>query len=696
MSEPTAVQRDRYFQLVDEVSHHDRLYYVDAAPEISDRDYDLLFAELRQLEESFPSLTVPFSPTQRVGGRPREGAVTVRRQQRMLSLDNTYDRDELAEFDRRVREGLDLGQEAVPYAVEPKIDGVSLELTYRDGLLSLATTRGDGTTGEDVTENVKTMPSVPLRLPVGGERLVVRGEACIYPSDLDRVNEERVAEGANPFANPRNAAAGSLRLLDPRITAGRRLRFFAWELLGGEVHHSSHSASYEWLAALGLPTHRALRCCSGLEEVLAAIKELEFERALFPYETDGVVIKVDPYESQRQLGRTARAPRWAVAYKFPAEQARTLVISVEFNVGRTGAVTPVAQLEPVSLAGTTVSRASLHNFDQVRRLDLRPGDLAVVEKAGEIIPQVVLVVPAEGDRPPSATLEPSHCPSCGAELMRDDGEVALRCPARTSCPAQLAAALRHFASRAAMDIDHVGPKLIEQLIARGLVRDVADLFDLTVDELAGLERMERKSATNVVKAIERARQDRSLVRLFVGLGIDHVGAVAAELIAGHVGSLSKLLAYDLPTLEAELLELHGVGDTIAASVAAYVAAPDNRKILERLDTMDVGQPPAQVASTDRSSSLVGLAFCVTGKLTQPREHIHELIRGAGGKVHSSVKKDTNYLVAGEKVGATKLAKAAARGAVVIDEVQLRKLLSGPARSSEPENLPLFTEAQAGD
>lgn len=688
MATPTAVERERYQELVDEVSRHGQLYYVFDSPEISDLEYDKLYSELVELEEKYPELVVDHSPTKRVGGEPREGFVQVRHEPRMMSLDNSYDREEVTEFDRRVREGL--GREAsepVAYAVEPKIDGVSIELVYDEGLLVQASTRGDGEVGEEVTSNVRTMNSVPLKLP---EPLTikVRGEVYIDEDDLKRVNEQRERDGERLFANPRNAAAGSLRLLDPRITAKRPLKMFAWELVNGESRFATHSEAYGWLAEIGIPTHRRLTCCESLDEVFAAIDQIEKERPTLPYDIDGAVIKVDSFAEHEKLGARSKAPRWAVAYKFAAEQARTVMHDVELSVGRTGTVTPVALLAPVHLAGTTVGRASLHNFDQVARLDLRLGDTVVVEKAGEIIPQVVEVIHDEAHAGRTPLVAPARCPVCDTELLRLEGEVALKCPNRAECQAQLSGAIKHFCSRGAMDIDHVGPKLIEQMLSNGLVSNLAGLFELTADDLVPLERVERKSAENVVEAIQTARKERTLARLIVGLGIELVGSVAAKPIAEHFGSLQAMLDRDPDSIAGELEEIHGVGPKMAQSVAAFLAVEANREMLGKLvelglDDLPATEAAAMAAAGEMSSELEGKSFCVTGKLSRPREELHKDIKAAGGEVHSSVKKGTTYLVAGEKVGASKLAKAEKYGAEVIDEAALTEMLGGGEPSAAP-------------
>lgn len=672
------------------MTKHAHRYYVLDEPVISDRDYDTLYKELEALEERYPEITVEHSPTKRVGGKPREGFVQVRHEPKMMSLNNTYDAQELADFDRRVRDGLGIGADAVlQYAVEPKIDGVSIELVYDAGVLVEASTRGDGEVGEEVTANVKTMHTVPLRLPEPLD-IKVRGEVYIDARDLERINEVRVGAGERPFANPRNAAAGSLRLLDPKITARRPLRLFAWELVRGAERFERHSDSYEWLPQIGIPTHGLLTRCRDLSEVEAAIKKIEAERAQLSYEIDGAVIKVDAYEEQRRLGARSKAPRWAVAFKFAAEQARTTLREVELSVGRTGTVTPVAILDPVHLAGTTVSRASLHNFDQIERLDLRIGDTVVVEKAGEIIPQVLESLKDEEHDGREKLNAPETCPACGSPLVPSSEEVALKCLNRAGCRAQLAGAVRHFCSRGAMDIDYIGPKLIEQLMGAGVLRGIADLFELSVDRLVPLERIERKSAENIVGAIENARKQRTLTRLINGLGIELVGAVAARPIAEYFGTLSGMLEKTPETMVEELKEIHGVGPKMAESVAKYLSLEANRELIAALIEHGLGELPVEESYVTEGQAgeapLAGKSFCVTGKLSRARDAIHGDIKAAGGEVHTSVKKGTNYLVAGAKVGATKLKKAEKLGVIVIDEEQLIAMIGeqgGPVEKSEP-------------
>jgi len=668
---PPAEVAARHAALVLEIREHDRRYYVLDEPVISDREYDRLFAELKQIESRFPVLVTPGSPTQRIGATPADGFRKLRHPRRMYSLDNTYDEEEVRDFLRRVDEGVGGAGKAV-YVVEPKLDGASIELIYRDGALALALTRGDGVEGEDVTSNVRTIRAVPLAIDVAGE-VIVRGEIFIHQLDLEQVNTERESRGEPPFANPRNAAAGSLRLLDPVVTAARPLRIHLYELVAADEQPDSHAECLAWLAARGLPTHGLQRSCAGVEQVLAALTGLERLRAELPFEIDGAVIKVDSRAQREALGFTARFPRWAVAYKFEAERAQTELLGITVQVGRTGALTPVAELAPVRLAGTTVSRASLHNEDEIRAKDVRVGDTVVVEKAGEIIPQVVDVVRADEARRGPPFRMPHRCPVCGAPAVREEGEARRRCSNRLACPGQLKAAIRHFAGRSAMDIEHLGPSLIDQLVEQRLVADPADLFTLDSERVAALERMADKSADNLIRAIDESR-GRALSRLITGLGIPLVGEVAAAQLAKRYGSFSGLAGADPETERVELAAIHGVGEKMADSVAR--ALEDTRFMGVVLKLLELGIDPIAAGEGTTGGVLAGRSFCVTGSLSRPRNQIHELIRAAGGEVHKAVKHGTTYLVAGDKVGKTKLDKARQLGTEVISEGDLERLLDG--------------------
>jgi DNA ligase (NAD+) len=667
-----------YDDLVTLILEHDRRYYVDDAPVISDREYDRLFAELKQIESDYPDLRRPDSPTLRVGGAPKREFREVRREVKMYSLDNTYDEGELGDFFERVRKSL--GETPV-YVVEPKLDGASIEITYREGVLVLASTRGDGAVGEDVTENIRTVRTVPLRIPEPGE-VVVRGEVFIERADLEAVNVERQSRGEPPFANPRNAAAGSLRLLDPVITAKRPLRVFLWELVSAPGLPSTHSAGLGWMARQGLPMHGREVICGSEAEVVEAVLRFEAMRPELPFDIDGAVIKVDDLESRKRLGHTARFPRFAVAFKFETEKAETKLIGITCQVGRTGTLTPVAEIEPVQLAGTTVSRASLHNEDEIRDKDVRVGDRVVIEKAGEIIPQVVSVIPAPPElRGPVFTM-PSVCPVCGASTAREAGSARWRCTNTIACPGQLKASLRHFASRGAMDIEHLGPSLIEQLVDRGLVQDPADLYGLNRKDIAGLERMAEKSAENVVNAVEASRE-RPLDRLITGLGIPLVGEVAARQLAERYGTLSGFIGLSGEAEREALAEIHGIGPKIADAVATVLDDERFRGVVQKLLDRGVDLKQPRVAGDGRGA-LSGRSFCVTGTLSRPRAEIHEMIRAAGGEVHKAVTQKTTFLVAGGKVGQAKIKKALAAGTRVIDEVVLRSMIDTPSPDPDME------------
>jgi DNA ligase (NAD+) len=664
---------ERHAKLCAQIAEHDHRYYVLDAPTISDAAYDAIFRELRDLEAAHPELVTPASPTQRVGGKPREGVSKIEHEHPMYSLDNAYSENELREFDRRVREGLGAPEAPVRYVAEPKLDGASIEIVYRDGMLVSGATRGDGKVGEDVTPNVRTIRALPLRVD-DRRPLTLRGEVVIYRRDLDAINEARRARDEEPFANTRNAAAGSLRLMDSRETAERPLRVFFYDVV--ERHWPSHAETLDAIRALGLPSHGLHRACDDVDAVLAHIAAFDKERKKLPYDTDGVVVKVDRLAEREVLGATSRFPRWAIAFKYQAERATTVVRAITCDLGRTGALTPVADLDPVQLAGTTVSRASLHNVDYVADRDVRIGDTVVIEKAGEIIPQVVNVLVAR--RPPGthAWRAPTHCPTCGAAVVRAEDEAALRCP-NPACPGRKKAGIFHFTRRTAMDVDRLGHALIAQLVDRGLVRDVSDIFALAGrrDELMALERMADKSVDNLLQSIETARTGRALSRLLAGLGIPLVGAVAAGVIAGRYRTLRALLDRPPEALREELGDIHGIGPKIADSVAAFFADPEQRAVAERLLERGVVAEEPEDASGPATGPLAGMSFCVTGTLSKPRGEIHQIIRAHGGTVHERVKQGTTYLVTGEKVGASKRTAAEKFGANVIDEAALMALVT---------------------
>lgn len=664
--------QDDYRALVAELLEHDRRYHALAAPTISDGEYDALVVKLRAVEADHPDWIVAWSPTQRVGHQPVSGFAKVVRPVPMLSLDNTYDEADLRAFHDRVVRGL--AGEAVRYSIEPKIDGFGIELTYRGGELLLAATRGDGMIGEDVTANVRTIRRVPLKLREAVD-VVVRGEIYIEKAVFARLNAARLEAGEEPWKNPRNLAAGSIKLLDAREVASRPMQAILYEVLDGERIADGHLASLERIAALGIPTSRENTHADDWDQLHAAVERWRDRRDALPYEIDGLVIKVDNFEQRAQLGVTSKFPRWAIAYKFPARQVTTLVRGLEINTGRTGAVTPVALLVPVDVSGTTVSRVSLHNWDQVARLGIGDGDRVLIEKAGEIIPQVL------GVTEPAATprwTTPAACPTCGTALAREEDRVVWICPNRLSCPAQRQATFEFFAGRGQMNVDGLGEKVIAQLLSSELVTDVADLFDLTVDQLLGLERFAETSAKNLVAALATAKEKATATRLLTALGIPHVGGVAARAIAARYRRVSALLAAaDATTSEelvAQLTELEGIGDVIAEAVDRFIRDPHARAVLDKLIVRGVDPLEPEVAKVE--GPLTGKTLVVTGTLSAPRPQVQQRIEAAGGKVTGSVTKKTDYLVAGADTGKAKLEAAAKHGVAVIDEAGLEVLLAG--------------------
>lgn len=652
-----------------EIEEHNARYYVHDAPTISDAEYDALFRRLVELEEQYPELRSPASPTQRVGARPAERFAPVRHTVPMLSLDNAMDEAELREFDARVHRLL-RRDDPITYVAEPKLDGLAVELVYVDGVLTVAATRGDGFTGEDITANVRTIRSLPARLdgPRVPHRLEVRGEVIFPRTAFTQLNAERIAAGEPPFANPRNAAAGSLRQLDWRITARRPLDIFfhSCGVTDGGPTFTSHWEFLQALGGWGLHVNEENRRCRGADAIVAYHAAMAARRDALPYEVDGIVAKVDALDLQRRLGEVSRSPRWAIAFKFKAQQAQTVVRDIVASVGRTGTLTPVAQLEPVSVGGVTVSSASLHNMDEVRRKDVRIGDTVVIERAGDVIPYVVEVVRASRTGSEVEFHMPPRCPVCGSAVMREEGAAAYRC-IDLQCPARRREVIRHFASRHALDIDGLGEKLVDQLIEGGLVRDVADLFTLEVTQLAALARMGAKSATNVVQAI-RAKASPPLDRLIYALGIPQVGERTAAALAERFPSLQALAQAD----EAALTAIRDIGPETAREIRAFFALPENVSTLERLSRVVHPQPAAPRA---RGGPLHGKSLVITGTLSQPREAVIARIEAAGGRVTGGVTKKTDYLVAGDESG-SKLDKARQLGVAVLDERALDALLEG--------------------
>ena len=653
-----------------ELRHHEELYYVYDNPEISDADYDALMARLQALEAEHPELVTPDSPTQRVGGRPAERFEQYVHRRPMLSLDNSYNIEDLRAFDERCRKLAD--GRAFEYVAELKIDGLSISLHYQDGMLVRGVTRGDGRIGEDVTQNARTIRTVPLRLKEAHKEneIEVRGEAYLARKVFERINAEREEADEPRFANPRNAAAGTIRQLDPKIVAARRLDLFAYDVLAGERKaFDTHWHALDWLEHAGFRVGpRAL--CATIDEVIAFCNEWEGKRDELEYEIDGVVVKVNSAALQDEFGATTKSPRWAIAYKYPARQATTQIKEIIVQVGRTGALTPVAILEPVQLAGTTVARATLHNEDEIKRLGVRIGDYVLIEKSGEIIPKVLKVVEARRTGAEKRFRMPKTCPVCGGVISRPEGEVVARCVA-ADCAAQLKARLLHFASRRAMRIEGLGDALAEQFVQTKLVRDVADLYALTLEQVAGLERMAEKSASNLLAQIAASRE-RDLPQLVFGLGIRHVGERTAAILARSFRSLERLGA---ATIE-ELDEIPEIGLTVAESVHDWFADEGNRALCERLRAAGVRtELVAGGAAAVADESFAGKQFVLTGRLeTLTRDEARALIEARGGRVTSSVSKKTDYVVAGEEAG-SKLDKARELGLKVLDEKEFKELLT---------------------
>lgn len=644
-------------------------YYVLDNPTVPDAEYDRLYRELASLEGEYPELITPDSPTQRVGGQVLEMFNKVQHESPMLSLGNAFNAEDLRDFDRRVRQA---AGDHISYVCELKIDGLAISLKYENGLFVQGATRGDGTTGEDITTNLKTIRSIPLKLndPL---TLEVRGEAYMPKRSFEKLNLEKEENGEEPFANPRNAAAGSLRQLDPRIAASRHLDIFLYALANVEnIGVESHSGSLDWLDQLGFKTNKERKKCANIEDVISFIDGWVEKRPHLPYEIDGIVVKVDSLAQQNVLGTTAKSPRWAIAYKFPAEEVVTTLLDIELNVGRTGVITPTAILTPVKVAGTTVQRASLHNEDLIREKDIRIGDQVVIKKAGDIIPEVVNVVPERRTGDEQEFRMPEHCPECESELVRLEGEVALRC-INPKCPAQIREGLIHFVSRTAMNIDGLGEKVVSQLFAEKLIKDVADLYKLTREQLLALERMGEKSVSNLLAAIE-ASKSNSLERLIFGIGIRHVGAKAAKTLALEFEHMDRLAA----ATREELTAINEIGEKMADSIVTFFEQEEARDLIQELKDVGVnmsytGSKPAPVSQSD--SYFAGKTIVLTGKLAiLTRNEAKEKIEALGGNVTGSVSKKTDLVIAGEDAG-SKLKKAEELGIAVWNEERLVEELS---------------------
>lgn len=667
----TQAAEARIKELYSLIERHNTLYYRDDSPEVSDAEYDELFRELQLLEERFPTLALPDSPTRRIGAQPRESFSQVRHRIPMLSLENTLTEEEIVDFNDRIKRFLSLAEDQeIIYFCEPKMDGLAVELVYEDGVFSEGSTRGDGFIGEDVSANVRTIKPLPLRLSVDPplHRIEVRGEVYLALKDFQQLNAEREEAGEQPFANPRNAAAGSLRQLDSRITAKRPLSLFCYgpgEIDGYEF--ASQQNFLDTIAQWGLPVNQLSRRVSGVEGILAYYREMAALRESLDYEIDGVVVKVDSFALQRELGEKSRSPRWAIAFKFPPRQATTLVEDIVPQVGRTGVITPVAHLKPIEVSGVIVSRATLHNWEELAKKDIRIGDTVLIERAGDVIPAVVKAFSEKRDGSERTLPVPEYCPECGSKVTKLPGEVALRC-LDLSCPAQIREAIIHFASRNAMDIEGLGDKYVEQLLKLNLVTTVADLYTLSRDDFMRFERMGDKLAGNLLNAIENSKK-RELSRFIFALGIRNVGEHTAKILAGAFGSIENLAK----ATEAELLSLREIGPQVAQNIIDFFGNPRNRDILQRMVQAGV-QPISEEKRL--GGKFTGMNFVFTGTLTQfTRDEAKRIVENEGGHVPGSVSRKTDYVVAGTDAG-SKLAKARELGIPVISETEFLDLLEG--------------------
>ncbi|HGT2361849.1 TPA: NAD-dependent DNA ligase LigA [Yersinia enterocolitica] len=659
-------------QLRTSLRHHEHLYHVLDAPEIPDAEYDRLMQQLRELEAQHPELITNDSPTQRVGAAPLDTFEQVKHEVPMLSLDNVFDEESYLAFDKRVHDRLKRA-DPLTFCCELKLDGLAVSLLYEDGELVRAATRGDGTTGENITANVRTIRAIPLRLQGDKlpRRVEVRGEVFMPLAGFEQLNDEARRKGGKVFANPRNAAAGSLRQLDPRITAKRPLTFFCYGvglLEGGELPRS-HIQRLMQFKAWGLPVSDRVKLCTGSEQVITFYRQVEQDRGGLGFDIDGVVIKVDSLDLQEQLGFVARAPRWATAFKFPAQEQITQVREVEFQVGRTGAITPVARLEPVQVAGVIVSNATLHNADEIERLGLRIGDTVIVRRAGDVIPQVVGVVMDQRPQDAKEITFPEHCPMCGSDIERVEGEAVARCTGGLFCAAQRKEALKHFVSRRALDVDGMGDKIIEQLVEKQYVENPADLFTLTAGKLTGLYRMGPKSAQNLIVALEKAKQT-TFARFLYALGIREVGEATAANLAAHFRNLENLRAADIEALKS----VPDVGEVVARHVVNFLGEEHNQKVIEALEKVITWPEPQQIIAEEIDSPFAGKTVVLTGSLTiLSRDEAKDRLAALGAKVSGSVSKKTDLVIAGEAAG-SKLAKAQELGITVIDEAEMIRLL----------------------
>ena len=666
-----SVIKKRIFDLRNIIDHHNYQYYVLDNPEVPDAEYDRLLRELQKLEQEHPEFITHDSPTQRVGASPVTAFGEVKHAIPMLSLDNAFDDQETIDFDRRVRERLSIDQ--VEYVAEPKLDGLAISLRYEDGSLVQAATRGDGVTGEDVTHNVRTIASVPLKL-IGNDypkQLEVRGEIYMPKDGFNDLNRRAREKDEKEFANPRNAAAGSLRQLDPRITAKRHLAIYCYgvgEVGGGEIPNN-HADILEKIKEWGLRVNPEIRVVQGVAGLLEFYREMGKKRDGLEYEIDGVVYKVNDSAQREALGFVARAPRWAIAHKFPAQEEITTVLDIEVQVGRTGAITPVARLEPVFVGGVTVSNATLHNIEDLHKKDVRPGDTVYISRAGDVIPKVVRVIKERRPKNTQPFVMPTSCPVCGSDVIRPEGEAVARCTGGLCCDAQRKEAIKHFASRKAMDVDGLGDKLVEQLVDSGLIHNAADLFNLPVAKIAGLERMGEKSAINLVAALAKSKET-TLARFLYALGIREVGEATAQTLAAYYGNLESLKDAD----EDALQEVSDVGPIVAAHIRAFFHQPHNLEVIEKLINAGIHWPKVEVLKADQQP-LLGQTVVITGTLsTMPRDQAKARLQALGAKVAGSVSKKTSFVVAGAEAG-SKLTKAEKLGVEVLDEKALLGLLT---------------------
>lgn len=659
----------QYTALVEKMNRWDYEYYVLNQSTISDREYDQYYQNILHFEENNPTLVSSHSPTQRVSGTMGEKFEKYTRVEKMYSLDNTYNEEDLMEFHNRIVKNIkDIPFE---YIVEPKIDGLSIECIYENDELVLGATRGDGHVGEIVTQNIKTIRGIPLHLIQTSNvpKFSIRGEVYLERKDLELVNQDRTQQGLPLFKNPRNAASGSLRLLDSAQTAKRPLKVIFYDLLTQGINIERHEEVFTYFQQWGLPTHKKTYKAKSLNELLHICKDFEKDRFSFPFDIDGLVIKVNQKNLQKQLGFTSKYPKWAIAYKYETASKQTQVLDVQFQVGRTGVLTPVAHLKPVFLSGTTVSKASLHNIEEIQKKDLQVGDWVVIEKAGEIIPQVLSVVLSKRPKDAKKILIPKNCPECGSSVgKRSQDDVAIRCMNTLACPAQIKESIAYFCSRKAMNIEHMGPALVDQLVDQNKIQNVADIFTLDVETLASLDRMAVKSAQNVVTAIENAKKNAKLERLLIALGIPYIGETSAKLIAEHIGSLQYFLDHESQTVSKELLAIHGVGEKMALSIESYVE--QNRPLISLL--IQRGINPHFKKS--KNTAVSGLTFCMTGKLSKGRDQVKAMIEDKGGVVSTSVHKSVNYLVTNENATSSKFKKAQLLGISVITEEELYKML----------------------